>query len=81
MSLAKQLGQKLYELVSLTGVAKWDAHDLMLEDFQIKDVGGYEGRSIVSTVDELSSLIGKYFKNITDVKDYISKIRRGELTE
>ncbi len=81
LNLAKKLGQKLYEFVSLSGVAKWDAHDLVLEDFHIKNIGGYEGQSISSTIKELSSAIGSYFKDIVDVKSYISEIRGGEFKD
>lgn len=81
VELAKQLGQKLYKLVSLSGVAKWDAHDLILEDFYIKKMGEYEGRSISSAVDELSTVIGQYFKDIIDVPAYISEIRGGDSKE
>jgi len=77
IKLAKELGQRLYDLVSLSGVAKWDAHDLFLEDFHIKEIGGYEGKTISSAINELSVSIGKYFKDITDVTKYISEIRGG----
>jgi hypothetical protein len=38
-------------------------------------VTGERRRSILSTIDELSALVGRYFRDIVDVKDYIYKIR------
>lgn len=79
INLAKKLGQDLYNLTALSGDATWNAHDFKIESFTIKSKGIYENKSTSSATNELSNIIGQYFNNITDVNEFVSSIRTGEL--
>lgn len=73
--LARELGERLYTMVSLKGKAKWDSQTLRLEDFKAHEVADYHKGSILKAFEELSSIAGKYFSDITDVKKYIDDLR------
>lgn len=73
--LAKNLGEKLYSYVGLHGTAKWNANTLALEEFFIDDLTDYRDKKIFESTRDLSSLVGKYFSTIKDVKGYVSRLR------
>ena len=77
--LAKKLGYRLYSWVGLSGTAKWNTEDYSIVEFQTEKITEYQETSLSSAMTELSSLIGKYFKDIKDVKKYVNEELRGEI--
>jgi hypothetical protein len=78
--LARELGERLYMPVRIRGKATWEPHSLRLEEFKITEVADYGG-SILEAFEELSSIAGKYFSNISDVESYVSDLRGQGLEE
>lgn len=77
--LALQLASRLYDIVAMRGVAKWRVSDLILEEFTIEQILPYCHQSARKSFTALRELgIGKYFNDITDVPDYIRKLRSDE---
>ncbi len=76
--VAKKLGNRLYTVVGLLGMARWDAESLRLEQFTIEDVTPYEELLLEDAMNQLAKAVGIYYSDVTDVKKYISDIRRLE---
>lgn len=70
-----RLGSKLYQIVGLVGVARWDYTLSKIEEFSIKDVTEYEKVPFKQAMDELASVTQQYYSKISDVEQYISEIR------
>lgn len=75
--LAKELGRRLYSWVGLLGIAKWNIENYSVEEFQLTKITEYEETLLLNATAELSSLIGKYFKDIEDVEKYVNEELRG----
>lgn len=75
IELAKELGRRLYSKCGFSGKAKWSAENYLVESFQIEKIIDYQETSILSAITEISSKFGKYYKDIEDVIEYVSKIR------
>lgn len=73
--LAKEVGKGLYTEVGVNGVAKWLKEDYSIVDFRISSFFKLERSSLTKSFDECRNLIGKYWKDVTDVPAEISKIR------
>ena len=78
MQQAKLLANKLYSWVGLSGKARWDSKYFQIQDFEVEEIIDYEPGSTLNTLQEISKTVGKYYKDITDVKTYINDLRNGE---
>jgi len=76
--IAQKLGSRLYTVVGLLGMARWDAESLKLEQFTIEDVTTYEELPLEDVMNQLAKAVGIYYSDVTDVKKYISNIRELE---
>jgi hypothetical protein len=73
--LAKELGHRLYSWVGLKGKAVWNIEDYSMDSFKVDKVTEYQETSLSKGIAELSSLIGKYLKDKTDVIKTVSELR------
>lgn len=73
--LAKQIGKGLYTEIGIKGVAKWLKEDYSILDFKINSFFQLERIPLTQAFQECRLLIGKYWKDVTDVKEEISIIR------
>lgn len=73
--ITTRLGTKLYQVVGLIGVAEWDIDLDNIEQFSIKDVTDYEKVPFKEAIDELAKTTSPFYSNITNVTEYISKLR------
>lgn len=76
--LAKKLAEYLYAQVCVAGTAEWSPDTLELEKFKIEEIVDYQKTSPVEAFQELSQLFGTQFKNVSDVKGFVTAVRRGE---
>lgn len=76
-SIAKELGKKLYSIVSLNGLAHWNLSDLSIEEFVIKSIGSYEDGSMVDTMEAISREYGQFFKDV-DPEGFVKETRKDD---
>lgn len=74
-AIAAKLGERLYRVVGLVGVAHWDTQSLKIDEFRVVGSIPYEERPLVDAMDELSKIAGPYYADVQDVAKYISDIR------
>jgi hypothetical protein len=60
-TLAKELAHRLYEKVSLVGIAKWDAITYEIKSFKIKEIVDFAPGKTLSALNELRNLTGGYW--------------------
>ncbi len=75
LDVTTKLGTKLYQVVGLIGVAEWDIDLDNIEQFSIKDVTDYEKVPFKDAMAELAKATGSFYADITNVTEYISKLR------
>ncbi len=75
LDVVTRLGNKLYKIVGLVGIAKWDYELKNIEDFSIKDITDYEKVPFKQAMDELARATGQYYSEVSDVEQYVSKLR------
>jgi hypothetical protein len=75
IEIVTRLGGKLYQVVGLIGIAKWDYGLNNIEEFSIKDVTDYQRIPFKQAIDELSKITKEYYSDISDVKQYVSDLR------
>jgi hypothetical protein len=76
--LAQQLGERLYQRISLHGKATWDNKNHQLEEFKIDSIGDYVGGDPTEAIKKISELIGTAYDSISDVDKYIEELRNGD---
>jgi hypothetical protein len=74
--LAKRIGNRLYEVIGLSGDAKWDADDYALLSFKAHDIAPYEETTLQQAVKELKESAGSAWQNVKDVNAFIDELRR-----
>ena len=75
VDVARKLGERLYRVAGLFGLAHWDAQTLVLERFTIKDVTPYEDVSLTEAMQQLAKIAGPYYSGVDDVEQYIATLR------
>lgn len=78
ISQAIFLANKLYSWVGLKGKARWDSKFFQIRDFEVEEIIDFEPGKTGQTLTDLGKSIGKYFKDITNVKEYVDDLRNGE---
>ncbi|MEM6263513.1 MAG: hypothetical protein AAGI38_13455 [Bacteroidota bacterium] len=71
---AKQLANRLYTEVALTGLGSWKMGEIELHSFQLTQIEPYQASLITTAVDELASLIGDHWDEI-DPESYLQELR------
>lgn len=75
IDVVTKLGTRLYQVVGLIGVSEWDTDLDNIEQFSIKDVTDYEKVPFKDAMNELAKATGSFYADITNVTEYISKLR------
>lgn len=73
-----QLASKLYQRVSLTGIASWDIDTYKILSFKVTDFEELEEVPIDKAIQDLAKTIGKYYEDVDDPIAYIQKLRSDE---
>ncbi|MHB8625857.1 MAG: hypothetical protein ACYDBJ_05630 [Aggregatilineales bacterium] len=75
LSVARALGQRLYDTVGLRGRARWTTYDMRLYDFVIESVLPYRKKPTLDNLAALHELVGPYLEEVEDIDAYIRKLR------
>ncbi len=73
-TMAKQLGDRLYEEVSIEGEATWVVHDWKIVEFKAKRITEYRPSSVIAAFKELAEASDGTWENI-DVEAYVGQLR------
>jgi hypothetical protein len=73
--IAQELGRRLYEFAEFSGMAIWNPNDWQIEEFRIESFTPTGTKTPEQGMNELRSLVGRYFEDIDDVDSYISSLR------
>lgn len=74
--LARKLGERLYYWAGLFGLATIDSDSLGILDFRVDGITQYDGSVTISEAfNQLKSLAGKYYEDVSDVQKYVSDLR------
>lgn len=79
-AIARKLGTRLYTNVGLSGLARWDAESLQLQQFTITDVTPYEELPLEDAMNQLAKAVGTYYSDVHDADKYITDIRTSGAT-
>jgi hypothetical protein len=71
----QELGGKLYTVVGLKGVAEWWAEDLSITRFLANEITDYRETPIAEAISRLRDAIGKYYRDIDDIEEYMAGLR------
>jgi hypothetical protein len=74
LEIARELGERLYEFAEFSGIASWNANDWKIAEFRIQSFTISSTKTPEQTMNELRSLVGRYFEGI-DAEAYVSFIR------
>ena len=75
LSIVTKLGSKLYQVVGLTGTARWDYQLNDIEAFSISDISDYEKVPLKQAMDELAQATRQYYSGVSDVEKYVTGLR------
>lgn len=78
IELASQLGARLYQLVGLDGVARWNAQNFEIEEFRVTGISEYQNSSLLDAFQSLSEIASEYYEDVDDVISYIAELRGEE---
>jgi hypothetical protein len=81
LEMVKKLAPRLYTWVGLEGTAKWNPKDFYVEEFKIEGILDYEESAVYQAVEEISNLIGPYYRDVIDPDSYISDLRGEDLED
>jgi hypothetical protein len=73
--IAQELGRRLYEFAEFSGMATWNPNGWQIEEFRIESFASSATKTPEQGMNELRSLVGRYFEDIDDVDSYISSLR------
>jgi hypothetical protein len=76
LAIAQALGRRLYEFAELSGVAVWNPDGWRMKEFRIESFTPSGTKTPEEGMNELRSLVGRYFDDIEDVEAYVSSLRR-----
>ena len=77
--IATELGKRLYQVVGLEGVAKWDSETSEIREFEIRRITEYEEMSPLDALKHLAQSFGDAYDDITDVDSYVKSLRQGDM--
>ena len=78
--IAVQMGEILYQEVSVHGVATWDFDTLKIRDFEIQSFSPTKDTPLTETFRAFHESVGTYLDDIEDVEGWVTAIREGEET-
>ncbi|HVK97412.1 MAG TPA: hypothetical protein VM368_06320, partial [Flavisolibacter sp.] len=75
-SHAKALAAKLYENVTLKGIAKWDAETLKIEDFKLIDILEYSPGNTSKAIGDLKKITSGFWDRYNTNEDINNQLLR-----
>lgn len=78
VSIAKELGRRLYDRVGLSGEALWNAETWAVESFRVEEIEGYQERSPLAVVRDLRDHFGQHFDEIDDADAFVRSLREDD---
>jgi hypothetical protein len=75
LRIARELGQKLYSVVGVKGMARWDSRDMSLQYFLIEQLTPYVPKPVSQALDSLSQAAGKYYEDVSDIDMLVADMR------
>lgn len=60
-AFAKELAHRLYDKVSIVGIAKWDAITYEIKSFKIKEIDGFVPGNTLNAINELKNITSGYW--------------------
>jgi hypothetical protein len=76
-SQIKQLAERLYTLVGVTGTARCDVDTLEIDDFEITDILPYDEAPIVEAMRDLGEIAAPLFDTV-DAAEYVRSMREDD---
>ncbi|MEZ5585273.1 MAG: hypothetical protein R3F37_23230 [Candidatus Competibacteraceae bacterium] len=76
--VARELGHRLYEMGTFTGMATWNTVTLALEEFSVSGFAAFPGRKPSEAFSSLHQLIGPELEQISDVDAFVTGLRQDE---
>jgi len=73
--LAREIGNRLYTSVGLSGRAEWHSLTSAMLSFRAEELLPYEDRDLSESLGDLSALIGEDLDDITDVEGWLAEQR------
>jgi hypothetical protein len=73
--LAKRIGNRLYEVIGLTGEARWDADDYSLLSFRAADIAAYEEAPLTQAIRELRDASPTAWQHVENPDAFIEELR------
>ncbi|OKH19517.1 hypothetical protein [[Limnothrix rosea] IAM M-220] len=77
LSIIRQAGRRLYDVVGLKGIANWDVESMTVKHFHVQDFTDYEDHPIDEAFEQLRGSIGKAFSHIENPIEYFAELRHG----
>jgi hypothetical protein len=74
-AIARQLAQRLYTEVGITGTAVWDTRDWIIEDFTIEQITEYSSKGVAAALQGLYETMGTHLEALENIDSFISEIR------
>ena len=74
LEIARELGERLYEFAEFFGIASWNPNNWKIVEFRIQSFAVSSVKTPEQTMNELRSLVGRYFEGV-DAEAYVSSIR------
>ncbi len=75
LSVARALGQRLYETVGVSGQARWDAQSGEMTDFRIDAVTDYRAGQSEDALAALRQRLGTHYQTLGDIDRFIADVR------
>lgn len=72
--VARQLGARLYNVVGLEGVARWDSSDWRIVEFKVSRLVDFEDRPVNEAFAEMRERFGHHF-DLVDVEAFVEELR------
>ncbi len=74
LHVAKQIGQRLYTVVGIRGVAKWDASDMSLQYFLVEELTTYRKKPVDVALDALHKITAQDYADV-DIDSLVADLR------
>lgn len=77
LSVARELGKRLYTEIGVRGFARWNMHDMSLTFFRIDELLEYHEIPITDAIENTYRVAGHHLEKIEDVNTYFTMLRDG----
>lgn len=78
LTVARQLGTRLYSEIGVRGTARWDLRDMSIVFFRIDELLSYKETNLTEAIEHLAELASPYFEAIDDLDTYFADLREND---